>query len=113
MFVCSTFEFSSVADVGCYRQLVVPLTLCCIEVKDDCVLFEGVTSAGIQSVMQQMMQNPQMMSNIMQAPYMQSTFQSLASNPDLINQVSDAASSSCLTVAAFDFVLTFCWDIIL
>lgn len=88
------------------------MTLCCIEVRDDCVLFEGVTSAGIQSVMQQMMQNPQMMSNIMQAPYMQSTFQSLASNPDLVNQVRDA-SSSCLTVAAIDFVLTFCWVIIL
>lgn len=45
-----------------------------------------VTSGGIQSVIQQMMQNPQLMSNIVQAPYMQSTLQNIASNPDIVNQ---------------------------
>lgn len=45
------------------------------------------TSPGMQSLMQQMMQNPQMMSNMLQAPYMQSVMQSLSSNPELAQQV--------------------------
>ncbi|BFY97203.1 hypothetical protein BsWGS_00243 [Bradybaena similaris] len=44
-------------------------------------------SPGMQSLMQQMMQNPQIMSNMMQAPYMQSVLQSLTSNPELAQQV--------------------------
>ncbi|CAG5122121.1 unnamed protein product [Candidula unifasciata] len=44
-------------------------------------------SPGMQSLMQQMMQNPQIMSNMLQAPYMQSMMQSLTSNPELAQQV--------------------------
>ncbi|KAK3789841.1 hypothetical protein RRG08_055127 [Elysia crispata] len=44
-------------------------------------------SPGMQSLMQQMMQNPQMMSNMMQAPYMQSMMQSLTANPELAQQI--------------------------
>ena len=44
-------------------------------------------SPGMQSLMQQMMQNPQMISNMMQAPYMQSMLQSLSANPELAQQV--------------------------
>ncbi|XP_025077166.1 ubiquilin-1-like isoform X1 [Pomacea canaliculata] len=44
-------------------------------------------SPGMQSLMQQMMQNPQMISNMMQAPYMQSMLQSLSANPELAQQI--------------------------
>ncbi|XP_005098562.1 ubiquilin-1 [Aplysia californica] len=44
-------------------------------------------SPGMQSLMQQMMQNPQMMSNMLQAPYMQSMMQSLSANPELAQQI--------------------------
>lgn len=43
--------------------------------------------------MQQMMQNPQMISNMMQAPYMQSMLQSLSANPELAQQVCASASA--------------------
>ncbi|RUS92132.1 hypothetical protein EGW08_000156 [Elysia chlorotica] len=50
--------------------------------------FTGMfNSPGMQSLMQQMMQNPQMMSNMMQAPYMQSMMQSLSANPELAQQI--------------------------
>ncbi|XP_076465040.1 ubiquilin-1-like isoform X2 [Babylonia areolata] len=42
---------------------------------------------GMQSMVQQMMQNPQMVQNMMQSPYMQSMLQSLSANPDLARQV--------------------------
>ena len=51
------------------------------------LLHIGLTNEGVQSITQQMMQNPQLMTNIMQAPYMQSMLQNLASNPETINQV--------------------------
>ena len=44
-------------------------------------------SPGMQSLMQQMMQNPQMMNNMLQAPYMQTMMQSLSANPELAQQV--------------------------
>ena len=44
-------------------------------------------SPGMQSLMQQIMQNPQTMENMMQAPYMQAMLQNMASNPELTNQV--------------------------
>lgn len=44
-------------------------------------------SPGIQSWMQQIMQNPQMMNNMLQAPYMQSAMQSLVANRELAQQV--------------------------
>lgn len=54
---------------------------------DGDLLCLGVTGAGVESLTQQMIQNPQLMTNIMQAPYMQSMMQSLAGNPEIINQV--------------------------
>jgi ubiquilin len=40
-----------------------------------------------QSLMQQMLQNPQLMQNMMQAPYVQQMMQMVGSNPDLAQQV--------------------------
>lgn len=40
--------------------------------------------------MQQMLQNPQLMQNMMQAPYVQQMMQMVGSNPDLARQVSSA-----------------------
>lgn len=44
-------------------------------------------SRGMQSLMQQMTQNPQLMENMLQAPYMQSMLQSMSANPEMANQV--------------------------
>ncbi|KAH9520146.1 Ubiquilin-1 [Bulinus truncatus] len=44
-------------------------------------------SPGMQSLMWQMMQNPQMINNMLQAPYMQSMLQSLSANPELAQQI--------------------------
>jgi len=41
------------------------------------------TSPGMQSLLSQMTQNPQLMQNMMNAPYTQNMFQSMAQNPDL------------------------------
>lgn len=41
----------------------------------------------MQSLLQQMSQNPQLIQNAMQAPYMQSMMQNLSSNPELAQQV--------------------------
>ncbi len=52
------------------------------------ILPAGVfNSPGIQSLQQQMIQNPQVMQNMLQAPYMQAMMQSLSANPDLAQQV--------------------------
>ena len=40
------------------------------------------TSPGMNSLMQQMSENPTLMSQMMSAPYMQSMFNSLAANPE-------------------------------
>ena len=45
------------------------------------------TSPGMQSLMQQMSENPQLMQNMMNAPYTQNMFQSLAQNPDLASNI--------------------------
>ena len=37
--------------------------------------------------MQQMLDNPQLMQNMMNAPYTQGIFQQMASNPDLAEQI--------------------------
>lgn len=37
--------------------------------------------------MQQMTQNPQLMENMLQAPYMQAMLQSMSANPEMANQV--------------------------
>ncbi|CAL1526136.1 unnamed protein product [Lymnaea stagnalis] len=52
------------------------------------IAFVGMfNTPGMQSLMQQMMQNPQMISNMLQAPYMQSMMQSLSANPELAQQI--------------------------
>uniref|UniRef100_A0A674CVT1 Ubiquilin-4 n=1 Tax=Salmo trutta TaxID=8032 RepID=A0A674CVT1_SALTR len=43
-------------------------------------------SPGMQSLMQQISENPQLMQNMLSAPYMRSMMQSLAQNPDLASQ---------------------------
>lgn len=42
---------------------------------------------GMQSLMSQLMENPQLMQNTLNAPYMQGLMQSLSSNPDLASQL--------------------------
>ncbi|XP_045620002.2 ubiquilin-1 [Procambarus clarkii] len=44
-------------------------------------------SPGMQSLMQQMMENPQLMSSMINAPYTQTMFQSLSANPELAQQI--------------------------
>ncbi len=44
-------------------------------------------SPGMQSLMQQMVDNPQMMQNMMNAPYTQSIFQQMGSNPELAESI--------------------------
>ena len=39
--------------------------------------------AGMQSLLNQMSENPQLMQNMLNAPYTQTMFQTLAQNPDL------------------------------
>ncbi|OWF54142.1 ubiquilin-1-like [Mizuhopecten yessoensis] len=45
---------------------------------------------GMQSLMQQMTQNPQLVENMLQAPYMQSMMESMAANPDMAQQMLSA-----------------------
>lgn len=50
--------------------------------------FAGMAnSPGMQSLMQQMLDNPQLMQSMMSAPYTQSIFQQMASNPALAEQI--------------------------
>lgn len=44
-------------------------------------------SPGMQSLMQQISENPQLMQNMISAPYMRTMMQSLAQNPDVASQV--------------------------
>ncbi|KAI8508062.1 Ubiquilin-1 [Branchiostoma belcheri] len=44
-------------------------------------------SPGMQSLMQQMVENPQLMQNMLQAPYMQSMMQSMGQNPEMASQI--------------------------
>ena len=44
-------------------------------------------SPGMQSLMQQMVENPQMMQSMMNAPYVQNMLQQLGSNPNLAEQM--------------------------
>lgn len=44
-------------------------------------------SPGMQSLLQQISENPQLMQNMLSAPYMRSMMQSLAQNPELASQV--------------------------
>jgi len=42
---------------------------------------------AVRSVLQQVAQNPQLMTNMLQAPYVQSMIQSMSNNPSLVLQV--------------------------
>ena len=42
---------------------------------------------GMQSLLQQITENPQLMQNMLSAPYMRSMLQSLSQNPDLAAQM--------------------------
>uniref|UniRef100_UPI003AAC1E51 ubiquilin-4 n=1 Tax=Centroberyx gerrardi TaxID=166262 RepID=UPI003AAC1E51 len=44
------------------------------------------SSPGMQSMMQQLTENPQLMQNMMSAPYMRNMMQSMAQNPDMASQ---------------------------
>jgi len=46
-----------------------------------------LNTPGMQSMMQQMMSNPQMMQSMVQSPFMQSAMQSMAANPEMVRQV--------------------------
>ena len=46
-----------------------------------------VNSPGMQSLMQQIVDNPQLMQSMMNAPYVQSMFQQMGSNPELAEQM--------------------------
>ncbi|KAL3865889.1 hypothetical protein ACJMK2_043237 [Sinanodonta woodiana] len=52
--------------------------------------FGMFNSPGMQSLLQQMAQNPQLMQNMMQAPYTQSMIQAMSANPELANQIMSA-----------------------
>lgn len=51
----------------------------------------------MQSLLQQISENPQLMQNMLSAPYMRSMMQSLAQNPELASQV---RSSNALDLSA-------------
>ena len=44
---------------------------------------------GMSSLLGQMSQNPQLMQNMLQAPYMQAMLESMSSNPALAEQVNN------------------------
>jgi ubiquilin len=46
-----------------------------------------MNSPGMQSLMQQIVDNPQLMQSMMNAPYVQSMFQQMGSNPQLAEQM--------------------------
>ncbi len=56
-------------------------------VYEPCLLLGMFNSPGMQSVMQQISENPQLMQNMLSAPYMRTMMQSLAQNPDVASQV--------------------------
>lgn len=65
----------------------------CQEIRESQLLFisrcfKGIfNSPGMQSLLQQISENPQLMQNMLSAPYMRSMMQSLAQNPELASQV--------------------------
>lgn len=63
-------------------------------------------SPGMQSLLQQISENPQLMQNMLSAPYMRSMMQSLAQNPELASQVETVTlySSLVLRPASFHYV---------
>jgi len=61
---------------------VVIITFC------DWIVTELFGIDAVRSVLQQVAQNPQLMTNMLQAPYVQAMLQSMSSNPSLVLQVS-------------------------
>uniref|UniRef100_A0A7N9B009 Ubiquilin-4 n=1 Tax=Mastacembelus armatus TaxID=205130 RepID=A0A7N9B009_9TELE len=57
-------------------------------------------SPGMQSLLQQISENPQLMQNMLSAPYMRSMMQSLAQNPELASQNPASSPSSAGTNSA-------------
>ena len=56
-------------------------------VERDWIVTELFGVEAVQSVLQQVAQNPQLMTNMLQAPYVQAMLQSMSSNPELVLQV--------------------------
>uniref|UniRef100_A0A3Q0T049 Ubiquilin-4 n=1 Tax=Amphilophus citrinellus TaxID=61819 RepID=A0A3Q0T049_AMPCI len=54
-------------------------------------------SPGMQSLLQQISENPQLMQNMLSAPYMRSMMQSLAQNPELASQMQNPEALSVMT----------------
>ena len=56
---------------------------------DDCIcgLTELYGDAGMRSLLQQLASNPQTMTNMLQAPYVQSMLNAMSSCPELVEQV--------------------------
>ncbi|XP_040211527.1 ubiquilin-1 isoform X4 [Rana temporaria] len=52
---------------------------------------------GMQSMMQQISENPQLMQNMLSAPYMRSMMQSLSQNPDLASQMQNPETLSAMS----------------
>ena len=53
---------------------------------------------GMSSLLGQMSQNPQLMQNMLQAPYMQAMLESMSSNPALAEQVNNYLRKSYLHI---------------
>uniref|UniRef100_A0A8B9BRW0 Ubiquilin 1 n=1 Tax=Anser brachyrhynchus TaxID=132585 RepID=A0A8B9BRW0_9AVES len=60
---------------------------------------------GIQSLLQQITENPQLMQNMLSAPYMRSMMQSLSQNPDFAVQVNASGVAVCSIFYIFDVFL--------
>uniref|UniRef100_A0A3B3DEI1 Ubiquilin 4 n=1 Tax=Oryzias melastigma TaxID=30732 RepID=A0A3B3DEI1_ORYME len=54
-------------------------------------------SPGMQSLLQQISENPQLMQNMLSAPYMRSMMQSLSQNPELASQMQNPEALSVMT----------------
>ena len=65
-----------------------------------CIVTEVFGIEAVRSMLQQVAQNPQLMTNMLQAPYVQAMLQSISTNPSLVLQVSCSLSLS--------LVVTYC-----
>jgi hypothetical protein len=68
------------------------------------VFTELYGDAGLRSLLQQVAQNPQLMTNMLQAPYVQSMLQAMSTNPQLVEQV---CSSVCNNEEFFFYLIFF------
>lgn len=58
-----------------------------VMVKVTCPVAAMFGSPGMQSMVNQMMQNPQLMQNMMSSPYVQTMMNQMMSNPEMASQV--------------------------